>query len=63
MDEAEKQAKLNGVNVIGIEYDNEESERFVFEFYKRCGYKPFDGNNNFFDKKKYKHESLTFSYV
>ena len=30
---------------------NEESERFVFEFYKRCGYKPFDGNNNFLIKK------------
>ena len=51
LDEAEKQAKLNGVNVIGIEYDSEESERFVFEFYKRCGYKPFYGNNNFLIKK------------
>lgn len=49
--EAEKQAKLNGVNVVGIEYDKEESDRFVFEFYKRCGYKPFDGNNDFLIKK------------
>ena len=51
LDEAEKQAKLNGVNVIGIEYDKEESDRFVFEFYKKCGYKPFDENNNFLIKK------------
>ena len=30
LDEAEKKDKMNGLNVIGIEYDNEESERFVF---------------------------------
>mgnify|MGYP000220568393 CR=1 FL=1 len=48
---AEQQAKLNGVNVVGIEYDKEESDRFVFEFYKRCGYRRFDGNNNFLIKK------------
>lgn len=51
LDEAEKQAKLNGVNVVGIEYDKEESDRFVFEFYKKCGYKTFDENNNFLIKK------------
>ena len=51
LDEAEKLAKLNRVNVIGIEYDKEESDRFVFEFYKKCGYKPFDENSNFLIKK------------
>ena len=27
------------------------SDRVIFEFYKRYGYKTFDGNNNFFIKK------------
>lgn len=38
---AEQQAKLNGVQVIGIEFDKEESESFVFDWYLRKGYKPF----------------------
>ena len=38
---AEQQAKLNGVQVIGIEYDKEESESFVMDWYLRKGYKPF----------------------
>lgn len=38
---AEQQAKLNGVQVIGIEFDKEESESFVLDWYLRKGYKPF----------------------
>lgn len=38
---AEKQAKLNGINIIGIEFDKEESESFVLDWYLREGYKPF----------------------
>ena len=32
---AEQQAKLNDVNIIGIEFDKEESESFVLDWYLR----------------------------
>lgn len=38
---AEQQAKLNGVQVIGLEFDKEESESFVLTWYLKNGYKPF----------------------
>lgn len=38
---AEQQAKLNGIQVIGIEFDKEESESFVLNWYLKNGYKPF----------------------
>ena len=43
---AEQQAKLNDVNIIGIEFDKEESESFVLDWYLREGYKPFSINDN-----------------
>ena len=43
---AEQQAKLNNVNIIGIEFDKEESESFVLDWYLREGYKPFSINDN-----------------
>ena len=43
---AEQQAKLNGVKVIGIEFDKEESESFVLDWYLKNGYKPFDTESN-----------------
>ena len=38
---AEHQAKLNGVQVICLEFDKEESESFVLNWYLKNGYKPF----------------------
>lgn len=38
---AEQQAKLSGVKIIGIEFDKEESESFVLNWYLKNGYKPF----------------------
>ena len=38
---AERQAKLNGVQTIGIEFNKEESESFVLKWYLKNGYKPF----------------------
>lgn len=38
---AEQQAKLSGVKIIGIEFDKEESENFVLNWYLKNGYKPF----------------------
>ena len=38
---AEQQAKLNGINIIGIEVDKEKSESFVLDWYLREGYKPY----------------------
>lgn len=44
---AEQQAKLiNGINIIGIEVDEEDSESFVLAWYLREGYKSFIINNN-----------------
>lgn len=38
---AEHQAKLNGLQIVGIEFDKEDSEDFVLSWYLRKGYKPF----------------------
>ncbi len=38
---AEQQANSNGIQVIGIEFDKEESESFVLAWYLKNGYKPF----------------------
>lgn len=51
---AERQAKLNGINIIGIKFDKGESECFVLDWYLREGYKPFsikDNENNLFIKR------------
>lgn len=39
--EAEKQAKLNGVKTIGLEFNKDESESFILKWYLKNGYKPF----------------------
>ena len=38
---AEQQARLEGIQVIGLEFDKEESENFVLKWYLKNGYKPF----------------------
>lgn len=38
---AEQQAKLSGIKTIGIEFNKEESESFVLNWYLKNGYKPF----------------------
>lgn len=38
---AEQQAKLNGVKTIGLEFNKDDSESFVLEWYLNNGYKPF----------------------
>ena len=38
---AEQQARLKGIQVIGLEFDKEESENFVLKWYLKNGYKPF----------------------
>lgn len=44
---AEQQAKLiNGINIIGIEVDKEDSESFVLDWYLREGYKPCSSIND-----------------
>ena len=48
---AEQQAKLNGVKVIGIEFDKEESESFVLDWYLKNGYKPFGKESNLLIKE------------
>lgn len=48
---AEQQAKLNGVKVIGIEFDKEESESFVLDWYFRSGYKPVSKRSKLLIKK------------
>ena len=48
---AEQQAKLNGVQVIAIEFDKEESKSFVLDWYLREGYKPFSEKSNLLIKK------------
>lgn len=48
---AEQQAKLNGVQVIGMEFDKEESENFVLDWYFRSGYKPFSKRSKLLIKK------------
>ena len=48
---AEQQAKLNGVNTIGLEFNKDESDRFVLDWYLRSGYKPFDGKSSLLIKE------------
>ena len=36
---AEQQAKLNGVKIIGLEFNKDESENFVLNWYIKNGYK------------------------
>jgi ribosomal protein S18 acetylase RimI-like enzyme len=43
---AEQQAKLNGVKKIGLEFDKDESDSFVLDWYLRSGYKLFDKKSN-----------------
>ena len=47
----EQQAKLNGVKTIGLEFDKDESDRFVLDWYLRSGYKPFSKKSNLLIKK------------
>ena len=48
---AEQQAKLNGVKTIGLEFNKEESGRFVLDWYLRNNYKPFDKKSDLLIKK------------
>lgn len=48
---AEQQAKLNGVKTIGLHFVEEESDRFVLDWYLRSGYKLFDKKSNLLIKK------------
>ena len=48
---AEQQAKLNGVNTIGLEFNKDESDRFVLDWYIRSGYKQFDGKSSLLIKE------------
>ena len=48
---AEQQAKLNGVNIIGLEFNKDESDSFVLDCYLRSGYKPLDEKSNFLIKE------------
>ena len=48
---AEQQAKLNGVKTIGLEFNKDESDRFVLDWYLRSGYKPFDKKSNLLIKE------------
>ena len=48
---AEQQAKLNGVKTIGLEYFEDESDRFVLDWYLRSGYKLFNKKSNLLIKK------------
>ena len=43
---AEQQAKLNGVKIIGLEFNKEESEKFVLNWYFSNGYKPCSKGSN-----------------
>ena len=48
---AEQQAKLNGVNTIGLEFNKDESDRFILDWYLRSGYKPIDGESSLLIKE------------
>lgn len=48
---AEQQAKLNGVKTIGLEFNKDESDRFVLDWYLRSGYKPFNKKSSLLIKK------------
>lgn len=43
---AEQLAKLNGIKTIGLEFNKDESESFVLDWYLKNGYKPFSKDNN-----------------
>lgn len=43
---AEQQAKLNGVKIIGLEFNKDESENFVLNWYLNNGYKHFSKKSN-----------------
>lgn len=48
---AEQQAKSNGVKIIGLEFNKEESDEFVLHWYIRSGYKLFNKEDNLLIKK------------
>jgi GNAT superfamily N-acetyltransferase len=48
---AEQQAKLNGVKTIGLDFNKDESDSFVFEWYLNNGYKPFSKKSSLLIKK------------
>ena len=48
---AEQQAKLNGVETIGLEFNKDDSESFVLEWYLKNGYKPFSKESCLLIKK------------
>ena len=48
---AEHQIKLNGLQIARIEFDKEESDRFVLDWYFRSGYKPFSKRSKLLIKK------------
>lgn len=48
---AEQQAKLNGVKTIGLEFNKDESDSFVLDWYLRSGYKQFNKKSNLLIKK------------
>lgn len=48
---AEQQAILNGVETIGLEFNKDESESFVLEWYLNNGYKPFSKDGNLLIKE------------
>ena len=48
---AEQQAKLNKIGIIGLEFDKEESESFVLNWYLKNGYKPFSKGSVLLIKK------------
>ena len=48
---AEQQAKLNGVKTIGLEFNKDESDSFVLDWYLHSGYKLFDKKSNLLVKK------------
>jgi ribosomal protein S18 acetylase RimI-like enzyme len=48
---AEQQAKLNGVKTIGLEFNKDESDSFVLDWYLRSGYKSFNKKSNLLIKK------------
>ena len=48
---AEQQAKLNGVKTIGMQFNKDEADRFVLDWYLRTGYKPFNKKGNLLIKK------------
>ena len=51
LQQAEQQAKSNGVKTIGLEFHKEESETFVLKWYLKNGYKPFNKESNLLIKK------------